>query len=67
MAQKTKKMKFRKVRKYYYPNEDEFTGGSVSFYFTFFIVYLIYILVSPISFFFSDFTGRKEVYWEKIK
>lgn len=62
-----KNKRFRKVVRYYYPNGSKYKNGGFQFYFMHVILYLLYILLSPLLYFLSDYKGKKEVYWEELK
>jgi hypothetical protein len=67
IIEKNKEHKFRKVVKYYYPNGDKFSDSAFVFYFISFIFYILYSLVTlitfPISYFWSDYKGKRKVYF----
>ena len=66
----SKTKRFKKIVKYYYPNGDEFEGGCLGFYFSSFMVVMIYWIFYPLFYLFdkdNEFRGRREVYWEELK
>ena len=66
MANKKSK-KFKKRVKYFFPDGDEFNGTFLEFWSLGILFYISYIITSPIHYFWSNFIGKRKVYWEEIK
>jgi hypothetical protein len=68
---KEKEERFIKVVEYCYPNGEIFEGGVIWFYFMIFIIWILYsifcLFTFPFRFFWSDFKGKRKIYWKKIK
>jgi len=62
-----KERKFRKIVKYEFPNGEEYKGNIIGFWMLRLTVGIIYILVSPISYVFSDYYGKRKVYFVEEK
>lgn len=68
--EKYRQEKFRKVVKYYYANGEDYDRSSFDFWFEEAFIFLLGLVFSPfiwIYTFFTEYAGKREAYWEKIK
>jgi len=65
MKKEIKQEKYKKVVEYTFPDGTKFDENIFWFYFLTFLFWIGWIILSPISFFLSDYCGKRKVYFIK--